>query len=250
MIARGRPGQGRRRLPSGQRRPALPRPADARARDAARGAWRCSPSTASSSRARTRSWSGAATSSASRSRCSCCSANATVTICHSRTRDLARAHARRRHPRRRGRACRASSRPTWSSRARPSSTSASTAPTTGLVGDVDPRRRRGRGPHDAGPGRRRADDDRDAAAQHGASRAATAAACLRSRRSELTFAPLHQWSAARCPGRRCLCKEEVRWLRAPSSGSRTRRATGSSSAKAARTCSSTSRRSRWTATSR
>ena len=57
------------------------------------------------------------------------SENATVTLCHTGTRDLA-AHVRtRRHRRRRGRRARASSPPTWSSRAPPCSTSASPAST-------------------------------------------------------------------------------------------------------------------------
>ena len=69
---RRRADQGRRRLPSVQRGPALPRQPDARAGDAARRDDTCSRSTTSSSRARTQSWSAAATSSASRWRC-CCS---------------------------------------------------------------------------------------------------------------------------------------------------------------------------------
>ena len=40
-------------------------------------------------------------------------ANATVTICHSRTRRPRAAHARRRHPRRRGRAAPPRRAPTW-----------------------------------------------------------------------------------------------------------------------------------------
>ena len=42
---------------------------------------------------------------------------------------------------------------------------------SGLVGDVDRGCRRGRGAPDPGPGRRRPDDDRDAAPEHGAGRA-------------------------------------------------------------------------------
>ena len=92
--------------------------------------------------------------------------NATVTICHSRTRDLAAHHARRRRPRRGGR-----------------------APGSRDAGHGETRRdrdRRGHGPHRRGPLRRRrqggrgrgrapharsrrggADDDRDAPPQHG-----------------------------------------------------------------------------------
>ena len=63
--------------------------------------------------------------------------DATVTVCHSRTRDLAAVTPHGRHPRRGHRPSRSSSPPTWSSPARWSSTSASIAPTSGLVGDVD-----------------------------------------------------------------------------------------------------------------
>ena len=58
-------------------------------------------------------------------------------VCHSRTPDLAAITRHGRHPGRRHRPARSSSPPTWSSRAPWSSTSASTAPTRGLVGDVD-----------------------------------------------------------------------------------------------------------------
>ena len=92
------PGQGRRRLPPGERRPALPRtsrrfvPGDA-ARD--HGPARAS-TTSPLKGAERRRDRAERRSSASRRRCCCCSANATVTICHSRTADLARTWSPRR----------------------------------------------------------------------------------------------------------------------------------------------------------
>ena len=138
----------------------LPRPARARPGDAARGDGAARRVPRSSSTARAPSWSGAATIVGKPIAHLLLQANATVTICHSHTRDLAAAHARRRRARRRGRAAGARDAPTWSRRGAPSSTSASTARTPALVGDVDPgAAERGR-VHDPGARRRRADDDR------------------------------------------------------------------------------------------
>ena len=67
-----RPGEGRRRLPSGERRAALPRPAERSCPARRSGSCACSPSTGSSSRARAPSSSAARASSASRWR-TCCS---------------------------------------------------------------------------------------------------------------------------------------------------------------------------------
>ena len=72
---------------------------------------------------------------------------------------------------------------TWSRRARRWSTSGITRTDAGLVGDVDPGAAERRGVPDAGSGRRRPDDDRDAARQHGSGRALPPrAACLSRRR--------------------------------------------------------------------
>ena len=121
----------------------------------------------------------------------------------------------------------------------------------GLVGDVDPGAADVAALPHAGPGRRRPDDDRDGPGEHGRAARYRRGLLAFPETRTLRFAPLHSRSAARCPGRRCLLYEGRKFCpRAPSSGSRTRRAMASSSAKAAKTCSSTSRRLQGKATSR
>ncbi len=78
----------------------------------------------------------------------------------------------------------------------------------GLRGDVDPAVAEVRGLPDAGAGRCRADDDRDAAAKHAAGRAIPARWPCVHPSAEATVRALHTRSAARCPGRRCCCTKE------------------------------------------
>ena len=96
-------------------------------------------------------------------------ANATVTICHSRTRDLAGGVRARRRPDRRRRAARRWSAADW---VKPGAVVIDVGINRlegGLVGDVDfDAVSRARGRDHAGARRRRADDDRMPAAQHGA----------------------------------------------------------------------------------
>ena len=88
----------------------------------------------------------------------------------------------------------------------------------GLVGDVDPGVAHVAALPDARPRRRRADDDRDGARQHGSRGALPRergmpcrrpGATCRAAKYRLRFAPLHSRSAARCPGRRCMCTKGV-----------------------------------------
>ena len=238
-----RPGEGRGRRAPVQRRPALPRAADARARHAARdhGAARGVPDRGSTARARSCR--------AQRHRRQADRAPAAAVerdghdlpLAHRRPRA---AHARRGRAGRRGRPTRASSRRTWSSRARRWSTSVSTAPRRASSATSTRARPTVAALPDAGSRRRRPDDDRDGPGQHGAGRAVpTRASCVPAGPT-LHFAPLYSRSAARARAVVvCVRREEVVCRRAPSSGSRTRRAMASSSAKAAKTSSSTSRRS-------
>ena len=250
-AARGRPDQGRRRLPS-RRTPGqlyLGR-ADARAGDARRGDGAARRVRRSRSRARARSSSAAARSSASRWRM--------LLLARERDRDdLPLAHAR---PRRGTRA-----RPTCSS---PRSGSAGVVTAgDGQAGRGGDRRRHQ--PHRGRARRRR----RPAVAEvaglltpvPGGVGPMTIAMLLRNTRAMprgtagTACVPRGRDANVRArfeSGRRlgaravvCFCKEE-RWLKAPSSGFRTRRATASSSVREATTSSSTSPRSRWTATSR
>ena len=217
---RGRPDEGRRRLPPVQRGPALPRAGRPSSRRRRSGSWRCSREHRSRARrARGRSSSGAARSSASPSRTCCCGANATVTdlpLAHRatsrrETRDAdvlvvavgqpgaghaghgqgGRGRRGRRHQPHRGGARR---------RRRPG-------------------RRRARGVPHAGARRRRPDDDRDAAPQHGAGRPLPPQSACVPLDGRYTFAPrFRQGPAARCPGRRLCSRREqlaqgtVKWF--------------------------------------
>ena len=202
------------------------------------------------SRARARSSSAARRSSASRSAMLLLQANATVTICHSRTEDLGR-HTRDadilvaavglagRHHAGHGEAGRDRDR-----------RRASTRTDAGLVGDVDPGAAEVAGlltpvPGGVGP-------------MTIALLLANTVRAARYRRGVLAF-PRRRTLRLRARSVRvrrlgaravACCSKEERWHRAPSSGSPTRRATASSSARVARTSSCTSRRSRWRATSR
>ena len=93
--------------------------------------------------------------------------HATVTICHSRTADLAAARAASRRPRRRGRP--AGDRDARHGEAGRDGDRRRRQPhgRRELVGDVDPAVFEVAGLMTPGSGRRRADDDRDASAQHG-----------------------------------------------------------------------------------
>ena len=88
-----------------------------------------------------------------------------------------------------------------------------------MLGDVDPGAMERGGVHDAGAGRRRADDDRDGAPERRyGSAIAPAPALLQRPKTELNSGLFHHRSAARCPGRRLFCKEEglaegtVKWF--------------------------------------
>ena len=89
-CSRRRPGQGRGRLPSRERRAAWCRSGRASWPAPRRASWSCCARSGIelAGRACGGAWA-AATSSASRWRCCCMHADATVTVCHSRTRDLA-----------------------------------------------------------------------------------------------------------------------------------------------------------------
>ena len=169
MIARRRSGEGRRRLPSAQRRASCSRarprivPGDAARRDAC-----CSTSTASSSKAQNAVVIGRSDIVGKPVALLLLHRHATVTICHSRTRG----------PRRRDldaptcssprSACPGSCTPDMVKQGAAVIDVGINRTDDGLVGDVDPAVVDVRRPPDAGSGRRRPDDDRDAAAEHGA----------------------------------------------------------------------------------
>ena len=90
-----RPGQGRRRLPSGERRPPPPRERRRFCPRRPRGSWSCSTHTRSSSRARGAVVVGRSNIVGKPVSLLLLQRHATVTICHSRTRDLAGRHAAR-----------------------------------------------------------------------------------------------------------------------------------------------------------
>ena len=103
---RDRPGQGRRRLPSDQCRPARDRPATRWSLHAARLPDAAQAASSATSPGSTRSWSAAPTSSASRWRSCCFGESCTVTVAHSPHPRPARRRPPRRHRRRRGRPAR------------------------------------------------------------------------------------------------------------------------------------------------
>ncbi len=93
------------------------------------------------------------------------------------------------------------------------------------------------------------DDDRGPFAQHGSCRSLPVRGSCLSAALGAKVGLVASSKTAPFPGVVRVLKEE-RWQRAPSSGSRTKRATASFRARAGTTCSSTIRRSRWTATGR
>ena len=205
-----RPGQGRGRRPPVQRRPALPGAADARARDAARD--HGAPGRARGSRRRRASGGGRAQR-------------------HRRQAGRAPAAAGERDRQRSATRTRTTS-PRYTLDADVLVVAAGRAGVvtaemvkegaavvdvgvnrteTGIVGDVDAGAAERRGVPHARPGRRRPDDDRDAFEQHGARGALSTGPSCVPRSASLTLAALHRRAAARCPGRRCLCRKGV-WL--------------------------------------
>ena len=195
--------QGRRRLPSGQRGPALPRAADARAGDAARHHGAARATTACGSTGRGRSSSAGARSSASPSR-SCCSRRTRRSRSATRARDdLAR----------------------YTSDADVLVVAAGTAglvsadmvkpgaavvdvgqnrTDAGLVGDVDAGAAEVAALLTPVPGRRRADDGRNAASEHASDgRVPPRHPCV-PRGVTLSFGRFTVGATARCPGRRFL----------------------------------------------
>ena len=135
-------------------------------------------------------------------------ANATVTVCHSHTADLARETL--------------DADVLVVAVGIPALVSPDMVKTGSVVVDVGmnrtrggprrrrrPGRRRPRRVHHAGARRRRADDDRDAAPQHGSGRPLPPQNACVPLRPALTFAPLRQSPAARCPGRRLCVRRNV-----------------------------------------